>query len=100
MSAIQPWRYTSTDSNPMRGSPGNATRKERGVDAKWKKFIVDNLLLYSNIFQQLVPRFFRMDLCTPENAYMLYRLMHVSQTSNLFIFMLASIKSPLRMLIL
>lgn len=40
-------------------------------------FIAHNLLAYSAIFQQLLPRFMRTDLVAPKNALMLFRVTKV-----------------------
>ena len=41
-------------------------------------FIVENLLFYSKLFQDLLPRLFRLDLSSPKNAYMLFRVCKVN----------------------
>ncbi|XP_055525669.1 sphingomyelin phosphodiesterase 4 isoform X2 [Wyeomyia smithii] len=75
LSYIQPWRYTfnrdlsSTTEIPI--SPRN------------ENFITDNLLVYTQIFIQLIPRFERMDLTTLRNVLMLFRLLKVFSQSNL-----------------
>lgn len=43
-------------------------------------FIAENLLAYIVIFQQLLPRFSRVDLGSPKMSLMLYRIMKVSLT--------------------
>ncbi|GFY39231.1 sphingomyelin phosphodiesterase 4 [Trichonephila inaurata madagascariensis] len=67
LSYIQPWRYVQSDLDPP----------------VWQKFMTENLLFYTTIFQQIVRRFLRMDLSCPKNAYMLYRLTKVICTSEL-----------------
>jgi hypothetical protein len=44
---------------------------------KWVSFIANNLLAYTAIFQQLLPRFMRTDLIAPKNAHMLFRVTKV-----------------------
>ncbi|XP_022249137.1 sphingomyelin phosphodiesterase 4-like isoform X2 [Limulus polyphemus] len=82
LSYIQPWRYT----NPL-VEPANIGMeredKDRFVDVKWKKFITENLCFYTVIFQQLLPRFFRVELSSPKNAYMLFRVTKVFSQPNL-----------------
>lgn len=48
------------------------------VDAEFIPFIVENLLTYIVIFQQLLPRFCRVDLVSPKMSLMLYRITKVS----------------------
>nr|KAG5713214.1 hypothetical protein BaRGS_007741 [Batillaria attramentaria] len=38
------------------------------------QFIEDNLLFYTVLFQEFVPRVYRMDLTSPQSAYMLFRV--------------------------
>lgn len=37
-------------------------------------FIIDNLIVYTHVFMQLLPRFERLDYSVYRNAYMLHRL--------------------------
>ena len=46
-------------------------------------FIGDNLLFYTVLLQEFLPRVFRMDLSAPKNAYMLFRVSKVFNLSNL-----------------
>ncbi|KAK7506108.1 hypothetical protein BaRGS_00002830 [Batillaria attramentaria] len=48
--------------------------RERNVEEKWDQFIEDNLLFYTVLFQEFVPRVYRMDLTSPQSAYMLFRV--------------------------
>lgn len=45
--------------------------------------MAENLLAYIVIFQQLLPRFSRVDLASPKNSLMLYRLTKVFDQPNL-----------------
>lgn len=77
LSFIQPWRYI-----PGLGysSVGKLQEEERGkiTDAtRWLSFVANNLLAYTAIFQQLLPRFMRTDLVAPKNALMLFRVTKV-----------------------
>lgn len=47
------------------------------VDREYLPFIAENLLMYVVIFQQLLPRFTRVDLVSPKMAVMLYRISKV-----------------------
>ncbi len=40
-------------------------------------FVMENLLFYTTLLQDVLPRFFRLDLAMPKNAYMLFRLSKV-----------------------
>ncbi|XP_023230772.1 sphingomyelin phosphodiesterase 4-like [Centruroides sculpturatus] len=75
LSYIQPWRYTN-----LSGDKHLTKEEEQGQTpkvARWQKFISENLLFYTTIFQQLLPRFLRMELTSPKNAYMLFRVTKV-----------------------
>lgn len=77
LSFIQPWRYIS---GITFSKEGKAEEEERGKihDAyRWMPFIAHNLLAYTAIFQQLLPRFMRTDLIAPKNALMLFRVTKV-----------------------
>ncbi|XP_043523577.1 sphingomyelin phosphodiesterase 4 isoform X3 [Frieseomelitta varia] len=77
LSFIQPWRYFS---GITFSKEGKAEEEERGKihDAyRWMPFIAHNLLAYTAIFQQLLPRFMRTDLIAPKNALMLFRITKV-----------------------
>lgn len=92
LSYIQPWRYTDhryhsniaagrssraeTDDPDYRN--GRSSGQERPeVDRRWLPFIAENLLSYTVIFQEMIPRFARLDLSTPKNANMLFRVSKV-----------------------
>lgn len=47
------------------------------VDREYLLFIAENLLTYVVIFQQLLPRFGRVDLISPKMSLMLYRITKV-----------------------
>lgn len=54
--------------------------EERGKihdETRWISFVANNLLAYTAIFQQLLPRFMRTDLIAPKNALMLFRVTKV-----------------------
>lgn len=75
LSFIQPWRYVRKFFNE-----GNLEVEEKGkIDdpSKWMSFVANNLLAYTAIFEQLLPRFMRTDLVAPKNALMLFRVTKV-----------------------
>ncbi|XP_050577223.1 sphingomyelin phosphodiesterase 4 isoform X1 [Bombus affinis] len=77
LSFIQPWRYFPGITYTKEGK---AEEEERGKihDAyRWMPFVAHNLLAYTAIFQQLLPRFMRTDLVAPKNALMLFRVTKV-----------------------
>jgi sphingomyelin phosphodiesterase 4 len=84
LSYIQPWRYTDWRHKNVR-SPGGRDNEDRArtVDRRWLNFIAENLLSYTVIFRQLLPRFTRLDLATPKNAHMLFRVTKVFSQPNL-----------------
>lgn len=54
-----------------------AEEEERGKihdTGRWISFVANNLLAYTAVFQQLLPRFMRTDLVAPKNALMLFRV--------------------------
>lgn len=46
-------------------------------------FVQENLLFYTALFGVLLPRFFRMDLASRRNSFMLYRVTKVGCTASL-----------------
>lgn len=77
LSYIQPWRYVGNNKNTLfRGDVDDDT-KIGGSHERWYNFVVDNLLFYTAIFHQTLPRLFRMDMTSPHNAYMLFRITKV-----------------------
>ncbi|XP_022186537.2 sphingomyelin phosphodiesterase 4 isoform X2 [Nilaparvata lugens] len=72
LSYIQPWRYI----DPLR-KPITSDDSPMVVEPRWFPFIAENLLAYSLIFQLLLTRFSRVDLATPKNAFMLFRVTKV-----------------------
>ncbi|KAK7865033.1 hypothetical protein R5R35_000049 [Gryllus longicercus] len=80
LSYIQPWRYLNFDKRNRSQAMGVKDPDENfyGVERHmWTTFIVENLFAYTIIFQQLIPRFSRLDLTTPRNAHMLHRVSKV-----------------------
>ncbi|EDV49457.1 sphingomyelin phosphodiesterase 4 [Drosophila erecta] len=68
LSYIQPWRYTMAALNnktPFLMPPNLSC---------FDGFIIDNLIMYTHIFMQLLPHFGRLDYTVYRNASMLYRL--------------------------
>lgn len=47
---------------------------EPQFNSSFDGFIIDNLIVYTHIFMQLLPRFERLDYSVYRNAYMLHRL--------------------------
>ncbi|XP_054267801.1 sphingomyelin phosphodiesterase 4-like isoform X2 [Macrosteles quadrilineatus] len=78
LSYIQPWRYM--DVRTMYHRP---REDPTPVDSRWLPFIAENLLVYSVIFHQLIERFKMIDLASPKNAHMLFRLTKVFSQPNL-----------------
>ena len=81
LSYIQPWRYTQICNEK---SNKNANDSTDPVDLKWSSFVEENLRFYTNILGKLLStRFFRINLSSHKNAYMLYRIIKVLSQENL-----------------
>ncbi|XP_071848696.1 sphingomyelin phosphodiesterase 4-like isoform X2 [Apostichopus japonicus] len=88
LSYIQPWRY-SPDSLPGGRYNQNSTmvvgqrsqiREQRSMnvqDGRWKKFISENIPIYTVLFQEFIPRALRQDLSNAKNALMVFRVAKV-----------------------
>ncbi|XP_025090593.1 sphingomyelin phosphodiesterase 4-like isoform X2 [Pomacea canaliculata] len=85
LSYIQPWRYTDISHFKNSKSLLQTEREklEQHIHEKWDQFIEDNLLFYTVLFQEFLPRVYRMDLTSPQSAYMLFRVTKVFSTPNL-----------------
>ncbi|XP_017772649.1 PREDICTED: sphingomyelin phosphodiesterase 4 isoform X2 [Nicrophorus vespilloides] len=88
LSFIQPWRYTHEAYEHYIEVAANTNQSAHRKDVKYAdesymQFIAENLLVYVVIFQQLLPRFARVDLSSPKNAQMLFRLTKVFSQPNL-----------------
>ncbi|KAJ8967174.1 hypothetical protein NQ317_006520 [Molorchus minor] len=87
---IQPWRYPVNNLvkhlNKQETNPDVedvAVMTQHSVDREYLPFITENLLAYTVIFQQLLPRFGRVDLVSPKMSLMLYRITKVFDQPNL-----------------
>ncbi|XP_018579891.1 sphingomyelin phosphodiesterase 4 [Anoplophora glabripennis] len=87
---IQPWRYPPNNLikhlNKKETNPDVedvALAPQVSVEREYLPFIAENLLCYVVIFQQLLPRFGRVDLVSPKISLMLYRLSKVFDQPNL-----------------
>ncbi|XP_070204536.1 sphingomyelin phosphodiesterase 4-like isoform X2 [Littorina saxatilis] len=85
LSYVQPWRYTDVQQyySGKKSRYHETETRERRVEDKWDRFIEDNLLFYTVLFQELLPRLHRMDFSSPQSAYMLYRLTKVYSSPHL-----------------
>ncbi|XP_014609205.1 PREDICTED: sphingomyelin phosphodiesterase 4 isoform X2 [Polistes canadensis] len=77
LSFIQPWRYVPGVTYTKQGRPEEEERGKIHNPNRWIAFVANNLLAYTVIFQQLLPRFMRTDLVAPKNALMLFRVTKV-----------------------
>uniref|UniRef100_A0A0C9R7R2 Smpd4_1 protein n=1 Tax=Fopius arisanus TaxID=64838 RepID=A0A0C9R7R2_9HYME len=77
LSFIQPWRYVPELSYSPQGRPEDEDKGKIHDPQRWMSFVANNLLAYTSIFQQLLPRFMRTDLVAPKNALMLFRVTKV-----------------------
>lgn len=71
LSYIQPWRYIYPNNAMYIGSPRIAHRFEQ--------FVMENMVSYTQILVQLLPRFERIDFSSIRNVMMLHRVLKVSQ---------------------
>lgn len=79
LSYIQPWRYTYN--RPI--GADNQHFQLQQIPRKYAAFISDNIVSYSQILVQLLPRFERLDFSSFKNVVMLYRLIKVFGQPNL-----------------
>lgn len=70
-SYIQPWRYV------LNRNIQNLNADLVQIPDKFKKFMSENLVSYTQIFVRNIPRFLKMDLSVSKNAYMLFRMLKV-----------------------
>lgn len=71
LSFIQPWRYI------YNRNVQNLNADLLDIPERFKKFINENLVSYTQIFVRNIPRFLKMDLSVSKNAYMLFRQLKV-----------------------
>ncbi|XP_069964053.1 sphingomyelin phosphodiesterase 4 isoform X1 [Bactrocera oleae] len=93
LSYIQPWRYLFDAPNAgyYGGSGVNAANSmaagsignEVAVSQRFSTFIAENLVIYTQIFVYILPRFERLDFTTFRNVIMLHRLVKVFSQPNL-----------------
>lgn len=79
LSYIQPWRYI------YNRNIQNLNTEMVMIPDRFKTFINENIICYTQIFVRMVPRFLKMDLCSPKNAFMVFRLMKVFRIPSQFI---------------
>lgn len=78
LSYIQPWRYTFEAIGTH-----NPSTTLQFIPKKYETFIIENLISYTQIFVQLLPRFERLDFSSLKNVLMLFRLIKVFGQANL-----------------
>lgn len=71
LSYIQPFRYI------YNRNIQNLNSETVDIPDRFKPFINENLLCYTQIFVRLIPRFMKMDLSLSKNAFMLFRMLKV-----------------------
>ncbi|XP_069475977.1 sphingomyelin phosphodiesterase 4 isoform X2 [Ambystoma mexicanum] len=77
LSYLQPWRYS------LEKQPQGIDPLSRIVPEKWAPFVQENLLMYTKLFQGYLNRALRMDLVSPKNALMIFRVSKVFAQPNL-----------------
>lgn len=75
LSYIQPWRY-GFDWQLQKSNENNI---EFSTDNRYQTFILDNLIIYTQIFVHILSRFERLDFTSFPNVIMLHRLVKVSK---------------------
>ncbi|KAK3745202.1 hypothetical protein RRG08_012386 [Elysia crispata] len=83
LSYIQPWRYTDFRTRTQLEAQHSDTDLSKTVEDRWDSFVEDNLLFYTVLTSQFIPRVFRMDLTSPYSAYMVYRVSRILSLPNL-----------------
>jgi sphingomyelin phosphodiesterase 4 len=71
LSYIQKWRYI------YNRNIQNLNADLAEIPEKFKTFMSENLICFTQIFIQNIPRFMKMDLKVAKNAYMLFRMLKV-----------------------
>ncbi|KAK4875253.1 hypothetical protein RN001_011675 [Aquatica leii] len=96
LSFLQPWRYPGNNYlklvNQSEVNPDIddiSTMPMKAVEREHMPFMTDNLLAYTVLLQQLLPRFNRVDLSSPKIALILYRLTKVFGQPNLVTYLRA-----------
>uniref|UniRef100_A0A1B0BDP3 Sphingomyelin phosphodiesterase 4 n=1 Tax=Glossina palpalis gambiensis TaxID=67801 RepID=A0A1B0BDP3_9MUSC len=79
LSYIQPWRY-GFDWQLQKSNENNI---EFSSDNRYQTFILDNLIIYTQIFVHILPRFERLDFTSLPNVIMLHRLVKVFNQTGL-----------------
>ncbi|KAH9525824.1 sphingomyelin phosphodiesterase 4, neutral membrane (neutral sphingomyelinase-3) [Bulinus truncatus] len=74
LSFIQPWRYKDISKGGILESHRSEQDWNKYVDSIWESFVVDNLLFYTVLTAEFIPRIYRMDLTSPYSAYMVFRV--------------------------
>lgn len=81
LSFIQPWRYSFERLRDQEEAIHYMDNQP--IQRPFDSFVKENMLSYTQIFIQLLPRFERLDLCSVKNASMMHRLLKVFSQSNL-----------------
>uniref|UniRef100_A0A2C9M4L9 Sphingomyelin phosphodiesterase 4 n=1 Tax=Biomphalaria glabrata TaxID=6526 RepID=A0A2C9M4L9_BIOGL len=83
LSFIQPWRYKDISKGGILESHHSETDINKYVDQRWESFVEDNLLFYTVLTAEFIPRIYRMDLTSPYSAYMVFRVSKILSLPNL-----------------
>ena len=82
LSYIQPWRYL--DLNNTSKTAEMRLNADREIANVWYHFISSNLHFYTQLFQNAINRFLRMDISKQSNSLLLYRVAKIFYQPNLF----------------
>ncbi|XP_012946727.1 sphingomyelin phosphodiesterase 4 isoform X2 [Aplysia californica] len=83
LSYIQPWRYLDFSRRLCPDTQPSDSEQGKQVDDKWCEFVEDNLLFYTVLTVEFLPRVHRMDLTSAYSAYMVYRVSRILNLPNL-----------------
>ncbi|XP_059146024.1 sphingomyelin phosphodiesterase 4-like [Physella acuta] len=84
LSYIQPWRYKNFAKGVIIAvQHPESSEQVKFVENRWERFVEENLLFYTALLSDFIPRVFRMDLSSPYSAYMVYRVSRILSLPNL-----------------
>ena len=79
LSYIQPWRYLNNNNGVPEDE--NAIKMDPG---RFSNFVSDNYMFYTKLLSKVLRRFQRLEISSPKNAFMLFRVLKVISQENLF----------------
>lgn len=83
LSYIQPWRYSFERTYAIQRGATDVVIETQQIHPRFEYFIKENMVSYTQMLVQLLPRFERLDLSSLANVTMMNRLLKVFAQSNL-----------------